>query len=89
MGMHTVIVIAIGFLVLGLCLLLGQTLGGAPGTARGALCFVPVWFFGAAINMYIGVKGAGYPVSEETPVFLVVFAIPAAVAILAWWRLSH
>ena len=87
--MHTVIVIAIGFVVLGLCLFAGQTLGGATGAARGALYFVPAWFCGAGINMYIGVKGAGYAVSEEAPVFLIVFAIPAAVALLAWWRLSH
>jgi len=40
-------------------------------------------------NMYVGVKSAGYPVSEETPVLLLVFAIPAAVALLAWWKLPH
>ena len=87
--MHTVLVIAIGFLVLGLCLLLGHAIAGPAGAARAALCFVPIWFIGAAANMYVGVKSAGYPVSEETPVLLLVFAIPAAVALLAWWRLPH
>jgi hypothetical protein len=37
--------------------------------------------------MYVGVKRAGYSVAEEAPVFLVVFAIPAAAALLAWWKL--
>jgi hypothetical protein len=32
--------------------------------------------------MAIGVKKAGYPVAEEFPIFLVVFAIPAAVAMV-------
>jgi hypothetical protein len=39
------------------------------------------------INLYVGVKSAGYTVREEFPIFLVVFAIPAAVALLAWWKL--
>jgi hypothetical protein len=35
----------------------------------------------------VGVKSAGYTVREEFPIFLVVFAIPAVVALLAWWKL--
>ena len=87
--MHTLIVIAIGLLGLGLCLLVGHATGGAAGAARGALFFMPLWLIGAAANMYIGVKGAGYSLSEELPVLLVVFVIPAAAAALAWWRLPH
>jgi len=37
--------------------------------------------------MHLGVKRAGYSVSEEAPIFLVVFGIPAAAALLAWWKL--
>jgi len=37
--------------------------------------------------MYIGVKRAGYSVADEAPVFLVVFAVPAALALLLWWKL--
>jgi len=36
--------------------------------------------------MYIGVKRAGYSVADEAPVFLVVFAVPAALALLLWWK---
>ena len=39
--------------------------------------------------MWYGVSRAGYSVAEETPVFLYVFAIPAAVALLALWRLTR
>jgi hypothetical protein len=84
--MHTVVVVAIGVGLLGVCLLLGYTLAGAAGSARAALVFVPLWLIGAAINMYLGIRGAGYSVSEEAPILLVVFAIPAVAALLAWWR---
>ena len=48
---------------------------------------VPLWLIGSAINMALGVKKAGYSGAEEFPIFLVVFAIPAAVAMVLWWRI--
>jgi hypothetical protein len=39
--------------------------------------------------MWIGVARAGYSVAEEAPIFAVVFAVPAVVALLAAWGLSH
>jgi hypothetical protein len=84
--MHTVIVVAIAFALLGLCALVGRVLGGTSGTATAMLVFVPLWFVGAGINMYIGVMRAGYSVADEAPIFLVVFAIPAAAALFVWWN---
>jgi hypothetical protein len=83
---HTVVVIAGGFVLLGLCVFGGHRLGGTAGIAAGALVFLPLWLIGAGINLIVGVKKAGYTVAEETPIFLVVFAIPAAVALLMWWK---
>ena len=37
--------------------------------------------------MFLGVQKAGYTVAEEAPVFLVVFLVPTAVALVVWWRL--
>ena len=85
--MHTVIVIAIGLLVLGACLLGGHGLGGTAGPARAALWFLPLWLLGAAANLIVGVRGAGYSVSEELLVFLVVYCVPALAAAVLWWRL--
>lgn len=85
--MHTIIVLAIGFGLLGLCAIAGRVLGGSPGTATAALVFLPLWLIGAGINMYMGVKGAGYSVADEAPIFLLVFAVPAAVALIVWWAL--
>jgi hypothetical protein len=84
--MHTVIVIVIGLLLLGACLLMGRNLGDEGGLARAALSFLPVWLMGAGVNMYIGVKNAGYSMSDELPVSLLVFAVPALVALLVWWK---
>jgi hypothetical protein len=35
------------------------------------------------------VSKAGYSVADEAPVFAIVFAIPAAIALLVCWRLSR
>ena len=85
--MHTFMVIVVGLGVLGLCALGGHFLGGTSGVATALLVFLPIWLAGAAVNLVIGVKRAGYTISEEAPIFLLVFAVPAAVALLLWWRL--
>jgi hypothetical protein len=85
--MHTVIVLAIGFGLLGVCATVGYVVGGTAGAATALLVFLPLWLIGAAINMYIGVKRAGYSVADEAPIFLVVFAIPAATALVLRWKL--
>lgn len=87
--MHTVKVIAGGFLLLVLCLVAARLIGGAGNSsavARSALVFVALWLIGAGINMWFGVTKAGYSVREETPFFFVVFLIPAAVALFIWWK---
>jgi hypothetical protein len=86
--MHTIVVIAIGFILLALCALTGRVLGNTSGIATAALIFLPVWLFGAGINMYMGVTRAGYSVADEAPIFFLVFAVPAAAAVVLWWTLS-
>jgi hypothetical protein len=86
--MHTILVIAGGVLLLGAFLLVGK-LTGATTLATWALAFIPVWLLAAFGNMWLGVKRAGYTWAEEFPIFLLVFAVPAAIAALAWWKLSR
>ncbi len=45
-----------------------------------------LWLAVTGVNMWIGVSKAGYPVTDELPIMLVLFAVPAAVAVLARWR---
>jgi hypothetical protein len=87
--MHTVKVVAGGFALLALCLLLGRSVGGAAGLAKAAIVFIPLWLAGAGVNMWLGVTKAGYSVADETPTFFLVFAVPVLVAIVIWWRLAR
>jgi len=88
--MHTILVMAGGFVLLGLCLLAGRWIGGSsPGAiADAAKYFIPIWLIAAVINMWIGVSRAGYSVADEAPIFALIFAIPAAVALFIWWKFS-
>ncbi len=85
--MHTLKIIALGVALLALCLLAGRMTGAPKGMATAALVFVPLWLVCAVVNLYIGVKSAGYSVADELPVLLVVFAVPAGSALGVWWRL--
>ena len=87
--MRTVIIILGGFALLGLCLLAGRFIGGSSAMmVLAAKIFIPIWLAAAALNMWMGVAKAGYSVAEELPIFLLIFAIPAAVASFVWWKLS-
>jgi hypothetical protein len=83
--MHTVKVILGGFALLAVCLLAGRLIAGAhPGLARAALIFLPLWLAATVVNLWIGVTRAGYTIADEVPIAAVVFAVPAAVALLVW-----
>lgn len=88
--MRTALIILGGLLLLGLCLFAGRLIAGAGTTTMvaGAKIFIPIWLGAALFNMWMGVARAGYSVAEELPIFLLIFAIPAAVALLVWWKFS-
>jgi hypothetical protein len=82
---HTLKVIAGGLVLLGLFLLGGRLLSASapsPGMAGAVRWFIPVWLVAALVNLWIGVSRAGYSVAEEAPIAVVVFVVPAAVALL-------
>ena len=84
--MHTIIVVLGGLGLLLVMSILGKV--GGIGFARAATWFIPIWLICAAINMWVGVSRAGYSVAAEFPIFLLVFAVPAAAAMLARWKLG-
>jgi hypothetical protein len=86
--MRTAMIIAGGLALLGLFALTGWRLGGGQSIVTAAKIFIPVWLVAALINMWIGVSRAGYTVAEEFPIFLAIYAIPAAVATFLWWKFS-
>lgn len=84
--MRTALFIVGGIVLFCVCAL-GARFGGlAAPTALAAKVFVPVWLVVGLVNLRGGVR-AGYTVAEELPIFFVIFAVPVAVALLAWWKL--
>lgn len=87
--MHVVLVIIGGGVLLGVFALFGKLWGGdIAGVTSGVKLFIPAWLAVSLVNMWVGVTKAGYSVQDELPILLVVFAVPAALAAVAIWRLS-
>ena len=89
--MRTIIIIAAGFVLLLIIVLASRSFShhNRKVMAKAALAFLPIWFVAAAYNMWIGVSHAGYSVSDEAPIFCVIFGLPAVVAILLWRKYSR
>jgi hypothetical protein len=85
--MRTAIILAIGFGLLAACLGAGWVLGGAGRMKVFALVFVALWFVATCVNLYIGVTRAGYSFIEELPIFLLLFGVPAIVALVMRFKL--
>jgi hypothetical protein len=87
--MRTLIIILGGFVLLAGCILAARRFGAGAGAPVGSaiVIFIVIWFVVAAINMWIGVTRAGYSFREELPIFLLIFLLPAAVAVLVRWKI--
>ena len=48
--------------------------------------FAVLSFMLAAANMWIGISQAGYSFKEELPIFLLIYLLPVAVAVLVKWK---
>jgi hypothetical protein len=87
--MHVLLTILGGVLLLGVFLLFGrQWTVGASLVGPAALVFIPVWLVVAVVNLWVGVSHAGYPLQDELPILLVVFAVPAILAGIVFWQVS-
>jgi hypothetical protein len=88
--MHTLKILIAGFVLLGLCILVGRWLGGASnsGVSTAIKSFIVLWLIATLGNLWFGVSRAGYSLKDEAPVALLVFAVPATVAALVWWKSS-
>jgi hypothetical protein len=86
---RTLLFLVAGLLLLAAFLLLAKLFSpNYPDATRlTTIAYVALWFIIAGVNMWVGVARAGYSVAEELPIFLLIFGVPAAVAILLKWRL--
>lgn len=86
--MRTGLFLLAGFLLLAAALLLGRlfsaTSSNAPAVA--IVAYVALWLAIAAGNMWAGVAKAGYSVTEELPIFALIFLLPVAVGVLLKWK---
>jgi hypothetical protein len=86
--MRTALFLAAGLLLLTGSLLLGRLFSANyPGaTLVATIAYVALWFVIAGANMWVGVAKAGYSVTEELPIFLLIFGLPAVVGIVLKWK---
>jgi hypothetical protein len=77
-----------GFLLLATCVILARMFSSNyPGAATTAtVIFVALWLTIAGFNMWVGVNKAGYAAAEELPIFLLIFGVPAALAVILKWK---
>jgi hypothetical protein len=85
---RTLLFLVAGLLLLAAGLLLGKLFSSHyPDAMRLAtIAYAALWLIVAGANMWVGVARAGYSVAEELPIFLLIFAVPAVVAVLLKWR---
>jgi hypothetical protein len=86
--MRTALFLLSGFLLLAACLLLGRLFSAnyPAATFLATVAYVALWLVVAGANMWVGVAKAGYTAAEELPIFLLIFGVPAAIAIVLKWK---
>ena len=86
--MHTIKILAAGFALLGALHFLSRwlQLGGGDPTGFAVKVFLPLWLAVSLVNLWIGVSRAGYTVVQELPFLAVVFGVPAAFALLLFFK---
>jgi hypothetical protein len=86
--MRTALFLIAGLLLLAASLLLGKLFSTnyPAATTVATIAYVALWLITAGANMWVGVARAGYSVAEELPIFLLIFAVPVAVAIVLKWK---
>ena len=75
-------VIAGGLVLLAAFCIVGRAVRERFGLIRAAKIYIPFWAVLSVVNMTIGVVSAGYTVMEELPILVIVFGIPAGIAML-------
>ena len=86
--MRTALFLVAGLSLLGAALLLGKLFSThyPSATFVATVAYVALWLVITGVNMWVGVAKAGYSVTGELPIFLLIFSVPAAVSILLKWK---
>jgi uncharacterized membrane protein YoaK (UPF0700 family) len=86
--MRSILFLVVGFLLMAACFLLGRLFSTHYPNAlyTATITFVSIWLVISIANLWVGVAKAGYAVSDELPIFLLIFGLPAVVAAVLKWR---
>ena len=86
--MRTGLFLLAGFLLLASFLVLARLFSSnyASATSVATAAFVVLWLALTGFNMWVGVTKAGYSASEEFPILLLLFGVPAIVAVVLKWK---
>lgn len=86
--MRTALFLTSGLLLMASLLIVAKLFSQhLPSAPNWALALgLSLWLVVTAANMWIGIARAGYSAAEEFPILLLLFAVPAAVAVLVRWR---
>jgi hypothetical protein len=86
--MRTLLFLLVGFLILAASMMLGKLFSTnySGATFAATFIFVALWLGISGANLWLGVAKAGYSLTEEFPIFLLIFGVPAVVAIFLKWR---
>ena len=86
--MRSFLFLVVGFLLLAVCLLLGRLFSAHYPNAlyTATIAFVSIWLVISIANLWVGVAKAGYALSDELPIFLLIFGVPTVVAAVLKWR---
>jgi len=81
--LHTLLLILGGFAAM--AMIYGIAHWRGTSLRRAFPVYAILWVIASAANLWIGVARAGYSLTEELPIFLVVFGVPCVVA----WLLAR
>ena len=86
--MRTALFLTSGLLLMASALIVAKLFSQhVPAAPNWALALaLSVWLAVTGANLWIGVSKAGYSIAEELPILLLLFAVPAAAAVLVRWR---
>ena len=87
--MRTILLLVAGMLMMGSLLIPAKLFAEHFPSALNyslALGFI-LWLAVTGINLWIGVSKAGYSLSDELPIFALLFLVPFVSAALVRWRL--
>ena len=86
--MRTTLFLLAGFLLLGAFAIVGKLFSThfPDATRIATFAFIAIWLAIAAANLWVGVVKAGYALTDELPILLLIFGVPAIAALLLKWR---